>query len=355
MTIFLVIPTLKQGGAERVMSELANFFSAKGHNVELVLLAKSQDFYKVDSRIVIHRLGFSHSGLVSKVVNEVRLFFAFRKLIDKQKPSVILSFGTSYNIFTIIATGFLKIPIYVSDRSNPLKKLPLPETFFRYVCYRFANGIIAQTHLAKEILSKQTGNKNIKVIANPVKLVPMHPEIAREQIVLTVGRMIEQKGQQYLIEALASIKDSGWKLVILGDGPLRDNLQKLVSDLGLQGFVEMPGTVSEVDKWLARSSIFAFPSISEGFPNALAEAMAAGIASISFDCNTGPRDLIENYKNGILVEERNIGELKKALELLIADSELRTKLGNEAVKIRETLSMRKIGGTYLDFLTEQIN
>lgn len=160
-----------------------------------------------------------------------------------------------------------------------------------------------------------------------------------------------EKGHKYLIKAFSLIEDQSWKLVILGDGPLKLNLEKQAQSLGIEDRLIMPGSVPNVDEWLARSSIFAFSSVSEGFPNALAEAMAARLPAVSFDCNAGPRDIIVHNDNGLLIKEKDVVEFTTALDLLMDDKELRERLGENALQIKEKLSVEDIAKRYFEFIT----
>lgn len=352
MKLFLIIPTLKQGGAERVMSELANQFAIReAIQVHLVLLAKSNDFYKVDDSVIIHRLGFENKSKLKKVISELTTFKCLRKLLKTHKPDAVLSFMEKYNSFTILASVFLGLRVFVSDRSNPLKKVPKSTELLRKFTYKYATGIIAQTQFAKDVLAAKTKNKNIRVIPNPVKEIQKYSDIAKENLILNVGRLVPEKGQKYLIESFSRIKEKAdWKVIILGDGPLRNELQQQVKNLRLEEKVKFLGAVNNIDEWLAKASVFVFPSISEGFPNALAEAMSAGLPCVSFDCDAGPRDLIENYKNGILIEEKNTLEFTSALQELIDNPNLRLQLGEQAIKIKEKLSLEKIAKKYYEFM-----
>lgn len=355
MKVFLIIPTLKQGGAERVISELASQFSKYGVEVHLVLLAKAEDFYIVNSNVTVHRLGFVNKGRLQKIHSEFQVFIALRKLLKKHRPDGVLSFMDKYNIFTILASRFLNLRVFVSDRSNPKLKLSSSLHMLKKLTYRYATGIIAQTSLAKKTLEEFTGNKNVQIIPNPLKEVQIFTEIKRQKIILNVGRLVPEKGQNHLIQAFYKLKENNWKLVILGDGPLRADLEKQVIALGLSDKVEMLGAVDDVDKWLARASIFAFSSISEGFPNALIEAMAAGLPCVSFDCDAGPRDIIKNKINGILVNVEDVQGLTKQLSILMNDELLRERLGSNATSIRKKLCIEKIASDYLSLITNKKN
>ncbi|MBF6648733.1 glycosyltransferase family 4 protein [Methylobacter sp. BlB1] len=351
--VVLVIPTMHQGGAERVMSELANAWSAQQHEIHLVLLAKSKSFYYINDNVIIHNLGFSHSQLLNKIFNELKVFFKLRKILKEQNPDFVLSFMSKYNILTILAASNLNLKVFVSDRSNPKKQLPFLISFLRKITYRFAHGIVAQTSLAKSVLEENTGNRNIVVIPNPLKAVSVCENIEKDKIILNVGRLVEEKGQKYLLEALTKIKDTEWKIAILGDGPLYDQLKEQAEKLGLSDRVIMPGVVNEIDHWLTKASVFAFPSVSEGFPNALVEAMAAGLPCVSFDCDAGPRDIIIDGKNGYLVPVRDVEVFASRLETLINNAAIRTRLSKEAAKIVNDFGVEKISDDYLAFCMGQ--
>lgn len=347
--IFLVLATLKQGGAERVMSELANQWASEKYDVHLILLANSEHFYNLHENVTRITLGLNHSSFTQKIFAVINVIIKLRQLLKKERPDFVLCFGPKYNIMTIVAGRFLNLNIFVSDRSNPKRRPEFYIHLLRKLTYRFATGIIAQTSLAKEILGKSTKNRNIKVIPNPIKKINEYPHLKRENIILNVGRLVPEKGQKYLIESFFNIKDSSWKLVILGEGPLQIQLEDQIERLGIQDRVYMPGAVKNVDEWLAKSSIFAFSSISEGFPNALLEAMSSGLPCVSFDCDSGPRDVIMNGKNGFLISPRDTEEFKRALELLINNQTLRISLGNEAEITASKFDTEFIAEQYLSF------
>lgn len=348
--IILVLPTLNQGGAERVMSELANEWANNGHQIVIVLLTKSTLFYKLDSKIELVNLGFDiDENKIVKFFDSFNLLFKLRKYIKRNNPDFVLSFMDKYNIFTLIATSFLNVNIFVSDRNNPKGVIPKKIELLKKLFYNNAKGIVAQTSLAKEILSNKTHHNNIRVIPNPIKNISNNSDIEKEKIILNVGRLVFEKGQHYLIEMMTHFKHEKWKLVILGDGPLREKLQSQIDELDLNDKVILMGSVKNVDEWLNKSSIFAFSSISEGFPNALIEAMVSGLACVSFDCDAGPRDVLQNNINGFLIPLHDINLFKNAVQKLIENDNLRNKIGLEAYKVSDRLNIKKIAQEYLDF------
>lgn len=355
MKVFLVIPTLSAGGAERVMSLLANDWVTKHmFDVHLILLASADDFYEVDERVVIHRLGFlaNQSGL-NKYIAMIKTFFLLRRLITKEKPIYILSFMTNYNIFSLLAALGKKVKVFVSERDSPLAYKSIFIKYLRRLIYPLAQGIIAQTEDYKIFIQKETGHANISVIPNPLRDTLKNTNIQKEKIVLNVGRLVPQKGHKLLLLAFSLIEDTkDWVLVILGDGPLRDELINYARELGIENKVHFKGTIKNVDDWLQQSSIFAFSSISEGFPNALAEAMIAGLPCVSFNCIAGPKDLIQDGVNGFLVEPENVQLFANKLNILMVNESLRAQFSYEARKIFQTINEAEICSRYFKVMID---
>lgn len=351
MKIVLVISSIAQGGAERVMSELANEWSQKGHEVHLIILTQQKDFYKISEKVEIHRLALPlNQNLFDRLSSLFSVLKNLRNTIRNINPEFVLSFMNKYNIFTIISTLGLHRNIIVSERDSPTEKLHFITDKLRKYTYRFANGVICQSKLSVNFIINETKQKNVIAIPNPLKKINLDENIKREKIILNVGRLVDKKGQDQLLEAFSRLNNiNDWKLILLGEGILRDTLEKKIKELKLENKVILMGSVKNVDEWLNKSSIFVFPSLFEGFPNALAEAMASGLACVSYDCDTGPRDIIRNAENGFLVDLNNINLLTERIQTLINDKELREKFSKEAKKISSTLNKEKIANDYLNF------
>jgi glycosyltransferase involved in cell wall biosynthesis len=255
-----------------------------------------------------------------------------------------------YNIFTIISTLGLKQNVIVSERDTPTEKLHFITDKLRKHTYKYANGVICQSKLSVDFIIKETKQNNTISIPNPLKEIIVNKDIVREKIILNVGRLVYKKGQDQLLESFSKLNNiDNWKLVLLGEGILRNTLENKIKELKLENKVILMGSVKNVDEWLNKSSIFVFPSLFEGFPNALAEAMASGLACVSYDCDTGPRDIIRNSENGFLVDLNNINLLTEKIQTLIDDKELREKFSKEAMKISSILNKEKIANDYLNF------
>lgn len=348
--IFLITSSLKHGGSERVISELANYFSKNGYNTHLVIINDTPDFYKINKNVKIHRMGFVNKGLASALYARLNMFIKLRRLMKQNQPDAVLSFIAKFNLFTLVSAAFLNFNIYISDRSNPKAELPFYYKVLKKILYPYSKGIIAQTTLAEECIHKLTAHKNISVIPNPIRKVELYPLVNREKIIINVGRLVAEKGQGYLLDSFSKLGLPDWKLVILGDGPMRQQLIQKSYELGIDKQLVMPGAVSDVDAWLAKSSVFAFTSISEGFPNALIEAMAAGLPCVSFDCEAGPSDIIESGKNGYLVQTGNVDEFTNSLRFVVDNLANIDYLKMNALDIRKGLDISYVGERYLNFI-----
>jgi glycosyltransferase involved in cell wall biosynthesis len=165
----------------------------------------------------------------------------------------------------------------------------------------------------------------------------------RKKVILAVGRLNHIKRFDLLIESFKKVKNrDGWKLVILGDGEDREKLESLIVSLEMSHEVLLEGKVKNVDEYMKKSSIFILTSKHEGFPNALCESMMYGMAPISFDCETGPSEIIDSGVNGLLIKNGDRSQLIESIENLISDIELREKFSKNALKITEKLDQDNI-------------
>lgn len=356
--IALIIHSLGLGGMERVMSLLANNFVTNKENIEihLVLIGKKREIkYPLSSKIHVHKPEFTFSNNKRRR-HILKTILFLRKTIKNIDPDSILSFGEMWNNLVLLSLLNLKYKLFISDRSEPNKNLGATHNYLRKWLYPKAYGYIAQTKKAKQICVKHNWNKNVIVIGNPIREIKTNKNIKRENIVLSVGRLIDTKNFDKLIEMFISLNEPDWKLIIVGGDAKKQNnfkkLKTLIKSLNAVERVLLEGFQSNIDEYYLRSKIFAFTSTSEGFPNALGEAMAAGCACISFDCVAGPADLIDDGVNGYLIKLNDYEQYKQKLKKLMHDNELIEKIGTAAIKkINNKFSAEKISHQYFDFIT----
>jgi GalNAc-alpha-(1->4)-GalNAc-alpha-(1->3)-diNAcBac-PP-undecaprenol alpha-1,4-N-acetyl-D-galactosaminyltransferase len=347
----LISPDLSAGGAERVIATLANNLAEMSNiEVHLVLLVQGNEFYTIDQRVNLHRPTFDYKQLL-RMVAVIKTCIYVRNKIKKIEPISYLCFGGKYNSLALIAGIGLKSNSFVSDRSRPGISYGFLQDHLNKLIYPKATGLIAQTSQAKDYYWKTLKHPNIRVIGNPAPIF-FDPRIKKKNVILNVGRFIPSKNQELLLEMFSSIDNNDWELWFLGEGKLENHCKKRAVELGIIDRVKFLGSKENILSFYNQCSVFAFTSLSEGFPNALAEAMSAGCACISFDCFAGPSDLIENSKNGFLVPVEDYYMYKLRLKQLMDDKQLRIKFGIEARKKSATLSEKEITKRYLDFLLE---
>lgn len=352
--ISMIIPTFSGGGMERAMSQLANYFNEKGHEVHIIFLIKHNLFYEISPDIKTHVPDFDYvpdPGL-KKIFYWARVILYVREMLKRIEPDTIFSVPQGYNNISILASRGLGIPIYVSDRNSPAKKTSFIKAFLKRIFYPHANGIISQTSYAKQALLKAgIKNNNITVISNPVKEIKHYPKKENgKKIVLNVGRFVMEKNQEELIEIFSRIKDPNWVLHIVGDGPLKGKLEGKIRQLEMEDRVYLLEPAKDIDLVLSQADIFAFTSVLEGYPNALNEAMAYPLACIAYDCIAGPSDMITDGYNGYLVRSGDKSGYIEKLKNLIEDSELRNSLKEKALLSSKQRSLEVIGSQYLSFI-----
>lgn len=316
-----VIHSLQAGGMERVMSELLNFFAAKKqYCVHLVLYGIKRDvFYTIADNIIIYRPNFTFDNS-KRLQSTIRTHFFLRKTIKKINPISVLSFGERWNSMVLLALYRTKIPVYVSDRAQPDKSLGRLHDTLRVLLYPKAKGIIAQTHKAEAIFKNMYKHDNFKVIGNPIRQIQNNGEV-RENVILMVGRYIQSKQQNVLIEVFAKLNAPDWKLILVGYDHLKQKNQHqweaLAKQLNISDRVVFAGKQENVEHYYNISKIFAFSSSSEGFPNVVGEAMSAQLPVVSFDCIAGPSDLIVEGENGYLIPLNDKDLFVEKLQFLI--------------------------------------
>lgn len=344
MRLCLAISSLAAGGAERVLTQLADHWVDAGHDV---LLLTTHDrggapHYRTDARV---RLA-SVDPLRGAPLRHPLLVRSLRRAISRERPDVVISFLNYTNIFVLTACRGLGIPVIVSERLDP-RVIGIGRSWevLRRLTYRHAARLVAQTSTAGALYEHLAPGRLV-VIPNPVAAprgaagMPDGWPEPPASTVIAVGRLQHQKGFDLALRAFKNLSPEfpAWRFIILGEGPLRGELEQLREDLGLADRVFMPGRVPDPEPWLRQADIFLMSSRSEGFPNALAEAMAVGLPVVSTDCPSGPADLVTNGHDGLLVRPDDAEELARGLRALMVSAELRQRLGSEAVRVVERFS-----------------
>jgi GalNAc-alpha-(1->4)-GalNAc-alpha-(1->3)-diNAcBac-PP-undecaprenol alpha-1,4-N-acetyl-D-galactosaminyltransferase len=363
MKVTLVIYGLGGGGAERVMSILANYWVDRGWGITLIMLVPptTAPFYQLDPRIKLRSLGVSGKSTsklaaIGKTWQRVQVL---RREIIASKPDVVISFMNSVNVYAILACWRLNIPTIVSEHIYPgctdANKI---WQFIMKWAYRYADLITVLTQSALPFYPEKKGYRTI-VMPNPI-MTP-DPVVATTRLLqapslIAMGRLHPQKGFDLLLRAFHRIqaKYPDWQITILGEGPMRSELEALRAQLKLTDRVHLPGLVSNVRDYLGQADLFVMPSRFEGFPMALCEAMACGLPVLAADCLSGPRDIVDDGINGMLVTTENIDALAAGLDKLMSDPRKRQQLAQNAPQILDRFGVEQVMRIWQDAIDRVI-
>ena len=326
----MVTVSLQGGGTEKVVSLLATHFSQE-YLTSIITLVNVAPFYDLASSVNVlspsKRLGRS------KFVRTFQQFWHAFKSLREFRPDVCIIFGEEIaGLLCPIARLAGASRVFVSNRGTPGRSLRGVLRYLNPISYRLAECVIVQTNQASQTLKSTYRKCRFKVIANPISIPGSVPMIgSRKKQIIYVASLGRDKNQIGLIRVFSSLNSTNdWKLVFVGDGPDRMRLETLVRQTGMENKIDFLGQRTDVAGLLQESQIFAFPSLSEGFPNALAEALAAGCACISYDCLTGPRDLVSDGVNGMLIPVGNETLFSENLQTLIDHERLRIAFSEKA-------------------------
>ena len=336
--ILCYIDSMQMGGAQRVMANLTKHFVDSNVSVILVndiVPIDGVPEYEIDNkvkRIFLDQEKKKATGLRKNIYR----IFAIRKLVKKEAPDVVLSFIGPPNIRMLLGTFGLRTRKIVSVRNDPYKEYGSgKKKAFAKCVFNLADGCVFQTNDAAKYFSGKLQKKST-VIFNPVKdsfyRVERKPD---ESTIIMVGRLNRQKNYHMAIEGFSIISEQypNICLKIYGEGELRQDIQGEINEMALSHRVELMGRTNDVEKKLSTAMLYLLTSDYEGMPNALMEAMAAGVPVVATNCPCGgPRELIHSKNEGILIRVNDSKELADKLRELIENRELRLKLGENAKK-----------------------
>lgn len=351
MKILFIISTLGQGGAERVMSVLANELSLT-HEIYILKFDDEAPFYELNQNIKLlsTKSGVGDKGFLGNITKRFDKILSLRKFLKNSDFDVVIPFLDNTNILTLIANFGLKNKIIVSEHTNHTFLKSFIWKALKRITYPLANGL---TVLTKFDLDYYTFVKNREVLPNPMFKIPLVHEqnLQKENIILAAGRLMYFKGFDTFLNSLALIDKnllSNWKIIIAGDGSEREKLQKLSIQLGLK--VDFVGFVKNIEDYYKKAKIVAVTSRAEGFCNILMESIYFDCTRLSTNCVAGPSDLIKDGIDGFLCEVDNKEEIAKKLEILISDENLRTTFIKNANLRKDDYRVENIAKKWLEFI-----
>ena len=346
MRITFLLASLGSGGAERVVSLLANKMVEREHQVEIICLKFNDVYYQTDSRVKV-------TLAMQQTQNRLTEVFWLRKFIKKQNPDVVIPFTEGVYCFTILSLLGTGIPIIASERLDPAA-MSKTRKILKRILLPFADWLVVQTQSIKEYFPKSI-QKKTSIIYNPVNEESLSPALplreGRHNRVISVGRLYPQKNQEMMIRAFAKVADKfpDWQLVIYGEGPLRAELEFLVSSLKLQNHVFLPGRTEHVIEELRKSKIFCMSSDYEGMSNAMIEAICVGLPIISTNVS-GTEELIRDGENGFIVEIGGEERFTNCISQLISSPSLQDKMSMKNIQLAKIFNIDHIVDEWISLI-----
>jgi GalNAc-alpha-(1->4)-GalNAc-alpha-(1->3)-diNAcBac-PP-undecaprenol alpha-1,4-N-acetyl-D-galactosaminyltransferase len=339
------------------MTQIANFFAENKHQVTICTWSgvESDDFYHLHGSVKREHANLSYQtrGFFQKILLSFKRILFLRKLLKKHPDLKALSFMDSTNVLLVLASMGLNVRSVISERTDPGSNPSIKPAWrlLRKFTYRFADAVVVQTKSAAKWVREEC-KVEPTVLPNPLRSMP-RPIKNSDEVIISIGRLDFYKGLDLLLMAFVRVHEAfpSWTLIVLGDGPERENLLRLRDKLRLPNEkVQFVGRVNKVEDWLSRAGLFVLSSRIEGFPNALLEAMGMGLAVISTDCRSGPSEIIQDGVSGRLVATESVIELADAMIELIGDPKKRQALGKSALEVNSDYGEERILKKWKDLL-----
>ena len=341
------ITGMPMGGAERVMSTLANQFVEHGDAVRLVTMKAPECAYSLDPRVELVGAGARLDAsslwqMLCSAVSVLRGIVFYQRQLRSYQPDAVMSFLTYSNMIAVLCGRRSGIPVVISERSDPLQRNKLIVKLVEKI-YPKADCIVCQSETIEQYFKNVDVKAHTTVIPNPINLSCINTAnvVMRKQTILAVGRLHRQKNYSLMLRAFKQISAEfpDYCLEIYGQGPEEERLRQLIGELGLQERIFLMGTKSNVMKEEANASLYVMSSDFEGFPNALVEAMASGLPVVSTDFPSGvAHELIENGVNGFVVPVGDEDALAGRMREILSSPHLQTVMAERNASIRERFS-----------------
>ena len=366
MKLACIIPTLNGGGAERVMARLCSELSKRNHHITLVTLDDGlKDRHLVDpavDRICLGVMGSELEAAAKRWPRLRRIYHAMRRIsrlratIKCISPDAIISFCDQMNVMTLIASARIDIPTIVCERSDP-RHQPLTSFWerLRAATYPKASKVIALTDEVADYLrhNLQADSVAIPSAVDVAEKLSDRTTANREKKIVAIGRLEKEKGFERLLHAFAETASSypEWTLHLIGDGSMKSDLKAIVERMKLNDRITMYGWLKEPWQSHLNSTLFVLPSLYEGFPSVLMEAMARGIPSVAVDCDSGPRAIVNGVKTSsdvppALLVPNHLKGLVEGLKKMMSDASYREAIGAEGKQVSEHFGWNEMISQY---------
>lgn len=356
MKIGFYINVIGGGGAERVVANLANQFSEDNNEVIVITSIRHEREYLLNERV--KRYNLEEEEITGRLKKNISRISKLRKIVKSEKMDILISFMAEPNFRAVLATIGLRTKCMISVRNDPNREYAgRIGKFLGQNLLPLADACVFQTTEAQAWFPSKLQKKST-IIPNAVKEEFFH--IKRDRIpglIVTCGRLTSQKNHTLLINAFCQIASDFPEalLKIYGEGKLQDQLQTLIDSTQYSDRITLMGATNDVPEILSKADIFVLSSDYEGMPNALMEAMAAGVACISTDCPCGgSRMLLTSDEYRMLVPMKNVHLLAETMKLYLNDSKLNKNISAYLQNRARDFNPVKIFSLWKSYINENV-
>ncbi|OXA92192.1 glycosyltransferase family 4 protein [Flavobacterium hercynium] len=359
MNIAILITDISRtGGTERAVVTLANMLCKKYNIVKIVSLTKTtnkKSYYKIDRRVEVDFLNNEplHIGLLSKIKWSVKTVFLLRNYFRNNNIDIIISTGHNNNWLIPFVRNKRELKIIACEHIV-YSSIPKISRFFMSLTYPYLDKIVVLSQKAKESFIKYS---KVSIIPNAISFKPEFLSQLTKKKILMVGRLSSEKGLERLIPIATKLKEkfSDWLIVIVGEGPERELLERLIKESGLEDFIILEGMQQNIETYYVDSSIYIMTSHFEAFPMVLLEAQSFGLPIVVYNCPEGPGQIVRNNESGFLIENNNADEFIDKISMLIENQNLRQDFGKKAKMNTDIFSEKEIVKKWILLFEEIIN
>ena len=360
MKIGFLLNDLSSGGMEHFAAFTAGYFSSLNIDTGIVILSDKEPFYEMKKDVTLTKLGLCDISALSgfkRLFAIMKKAFQIRTAVKKLDFDILIGVGDIMSLYSLFCSVFTRTKCIGTERTNPEFNSGASVKLLRSICGRFSDGYVFQTEAQKKYYKSV---RSYAVIPNAVyNEYAYNTDILRgeDKTVTSMGRLVDCKKQDDLIKAFQRVHNRfpEYTLTIFGEGENLETLEKLIASLGAEDYISLPGAKPDAIKSVARSSVFVLPSLFEGFPNALLEALFCGIPCVSTDSGEGTRQLLENYKNGIIVNAGDTEGMAKAICDILENEDIAEKFSLNALSSTRKYSMESIGRQWIEYFNKILN
>ena len=350
------------GGTEKVASYIANgLVEELNYDVEIINIGKriGEEKYRINSDINIKYVGIEHkhsNNKIKLIINLFNMYIKLKKFIklqSKRNESVIIGIGTGISyLLPYVYNNKYKL---IGTQHNPVSHNKIVDIFRRLTIKKMDHYVVLDKD-TKNDMENNCKLKGINVIPNPLTIKINEKSKLNSKTVLAVGRLTKQKGFDLLLESwkIVASEHNDWNLVIVGEGEEYESLNNKIKSIGIEASVSIKPFTREIQEHYKNSSIFVLSSRYEGFGLVVLEAQAFGLPVVAFDCPTGPRNIINDGVDGYLVENENIEELSEKISMLIKDKNIRSEVGQNAIKNSDRFKIENIINKWENLINSNI-